>query len=62
LATHRLEHRNLTKQVEEYVARFEKGDVALGVPLLTFLSDWLTHHILGEDQKYGPWLVQHGKQ
>jgi hemerythrin len=53
-------HRDLTKQVEEYVARFESGDVSLGVPLLTFLSDWLTNHILGEDRKYGPWLVEHG--
>jgi hemerythrin len=50
----------LTKQVEDYVARFEKGDVAIGVDLLDFLSDWLTTHIQGEDKKYGPWLHEHG--
>lgn len=60
LPTHRLKHRELTKQVEEYVARYENGDITLGVHLLTFLSDWLTNHIQGEDQKYGPWMNDHG--
>jgi hemerythrin len=60
LATHQLKHRELTKQVEEFVGRFEKGDITLSVQLLNFLSDWLTNHIKGEDQKYGPWLNEHG--
>jgi hemerythrin len=60
LPTHRLLHRELTKQVGDYVARLEKGDITLGVHLLNFLSDWLTKHIQGEDQKYGPWLNEHG--
>lgn len=60
LAMHSLKHRQLTKQVGDYVARFEKGDVAIAVDLLDFLSDWLTTHIQGEDKKYGPWLNEHG--
>jgi len=60
LATHRLKHRDLTKQVEEYVARYEKGDITLSVQLLSFLSDWLTTHIQGEDKAYGPWMNEHG--
>ena len=60
LPTHRLAHRELTKKVEDYVARYEKGDITLGVHLLNFLSDWLTNHIQGEDQKYGPWMNDHG--
>jgi hemerythrin len=60
LPAHRLIHRDLTKQVEEYVARFEKGDLTLSLHLLVFLSDWLTNHIQGEDQKYGPWMNEHG--
>ncbi len=60
LATHRLKHRELTKQVEEFVARFEKGDITLSVQLLNFLSEWLTTHIQGEDQKYGPCLNERG--
>jgi hemerythrin len=60
LATHCLMHRDLTEQVGDYVARFEKGDLTLGVHLLNFLSDWLTKHIQGEDQKYGPWMNERG--
>ncbi len=60
LASHRLAHRELTKQVGDYVARFEKGDITLSVTLLNFLSDWLTKHIQGEDQKYGPCMHEHG--
>jgi hemerythrin len=59
-ASHILKHRELTKQVEDYVTRLEKGDITLGVHLLSFLSDWLSKHIQGEDQKYGPWLNEHG--
>jgi hemerythrin-like metal-binding protein len=60
LSTHRLAHQELTKEVGGYVARLEKGDITLGVHLLSFLSDWLTKHIQGEDKKYGPWLNEHG--
>jgi hemerythrin len=60
LAQHRVKHRELTKQVEEYVARYEQGDIALSIPLLDFLSDWLTTHIQGTDKEYGPWLIEHG--
>ncbi|MDR3727226.1 MAG: bacteriohemerythrin [Terracidiphilus sp.] len=60
LAPHRIKHRELTKQVEEYMARYEQGDVALSMPLLNFLSSWLTSHIQSTDKEYGPWLNQHG--
>jgi hemerythrin len=60
LPTHRLKHRELTKQVEGYIVRYERGDITLSHHLLNFLSDWLTNHIQGEDQKYGPWLNEHG--
>jgi hemerythrin len=60
LATHKGLHEALTKQVMDYIARFEKGDITLSVQLLNFLSDWLVKHIQGEDQKYSPWLISHG--
>jgi hemerythrin len=62
LATHRNRHRELTKQVEEYVARYEKNDLTLSLHLLQFLSDWLSTHIQGEDHAYGPWMNEHGVQ
>lgn len=60
LAQHRVHHQELTRQVEDYLGRFEKGDITLSVHLLNFLSDWLTKHIQGEDHLYGPWMNQHG--
>jgi hemerythrin-like metal-binding protein len=60
LAMHRVKHRELTKQVGEYVARFEKGDITLSHHLLDFLSGWLTTHIQTTDKEYGPWLNEHG--
>lgn len=60
LATHRLKHRELTKKVEDFVARYERGDLTVSSHLLNFLSDWLTNHIQGTDKEYGPFLNQHG--
>jgi len=60
LAAHRVKHRELTKQVEEYVARFEKGEITLNLSLMNFLRDWLTNHIQKTDKEYGPWLNEHG--
>jgi hemerythrin len=60
LAAHRIKHNDLTKQVEEYVNRYESGDVTLSIQLSCFLSDWLTKHIQSTDQEYGPWLNEHG--
>ena len=60
LPAHRLKHRELTKKVEDFVARYEKGDITVSNHLLTFLSDWLTNHIQGTDKEYGPFLNEHG--
>lgn len=61
LAKHRELHGALTRQVEEFVARYEKGESALSIHLLTFLRDWLTRHIQQEDREYGPWMNEKGK-
>jgi hemerythrin-like metal-binding protein len=60
LANHRLLHRNLMKQVEDYSTRFERGEITLNLHLLNFLRDWLTNHIQKVDHEYGPWLNEHG--
>ncbi|HEY1766131.1 MAG TPA: bacteriohemerythrin [Terracidiphilus sp.] len=62
LAGHRIQHRGLTKHVEEFEARFERGEGALTPQLLGFLRDWLTNHIQDADKQYGPWLNQKGVQ
>ena len=60
LAKHRIKHKELTKQVEEYLTRYESGDVTLSIQLSFFLSDWLSKHIQSTDREYGPWLNKHG--
>jgi len=60
LAQHRAKHRELTHQVVEFTGRFDRGEIALSPEILTFLRDWLTVHIMQEDQRYGPWLNEHG--
>ena len=60
LAEHRVQHQDLVKQVESYVARFDRGEITLNVHLLNFLRDWLTNHIQKTDHQYGPWLNEHG--
>ena len=42
------------KQVEEFTARYERGETTLNVQLLNFLRDWLANHIQIEDKQYGP--------
>jgi hemerythrin-like metal-binding protein len=60
LAQHRILHRDLTKQVEEFVARYERGEVTMNLQLMNFLRDWLTNHIEKVDHGYGAWMNEHG--
>jgi hemerythrin-like metal-binding protein len=54
LAQHRVKHRDLIKQVNEFAARYQRGETNINLTLLNFLRDWLTHHIQNEDKQYGP--------
>lgn len=60
LTKHKAEHVALTKQVSEFLARFEKGENTLSLHLMNFLRDWLMNHIQKEDQKYGAFLNKQG--
>jgi hemerythrin-like metal-binding protein len=60
LADHKLKHRELVKQVEDYILLYDKGVVTLNMKLLDFLSDWLTSHIQKVDMDYSACLVKHG--
>lgn len=62
LAAHREKHTALTRQVAEYVGRYEAGEKALTVHLLHFLRDWLMSHIQKEDRIYAAWLNARGVQ
>jgi hemerythrin len=59
LAMHRIKHKELIKQVEEYVARHKDGDRAVNVQLMNFLRDWLVTHIQQTDREYGACVNKH---
>lgn len=62
LAQHRIQHRNLTKRVEEFEARFERGESTAELQLLSFLRDSVARHIQDADKEYGPWMNRRGVQ
>ena len=60
LAGHRALHQDLTRKVDEFMARYKSGDKAMYLQLLHFMRTWLDKHLLEEDSKYVPWLKEHG--
>jgi hemerythrin len=60
LMEHRNHHRDLIKQVEDFMVRYERGDSTINIQLLRFLSNWLTRHIRQEDKQYSEWVNGHG--
>jgi hemerythrin len=60
LAEHRAKHQELLRQVEGFTARSQQGDSSMYFPLLLFLRDWLTGHIIQVDQQYTEWMNTHG--
>lgn len=56
---HCMLHRDLTKLLEELIARYHRwGNV--NIHLLRFIAGRLARHIEIEDREYGPWLNRHG--
>lgn len=60
LADHKIKHRELIKQVDDYVLSYDKGDITLNVKLLEFLNGWLTNHILKVDMSYSACMIKCG--
>jgi hemerythrin len=58
---HKAEHALLARRVMNLQARFESGQSReLGMETMAFLKSWLTDHIMGSDQRYGPHLNAKG--
>lgn len=56
LEKHKAEHVALTKKAVELQQQQKGGHIAITLPVMSFLKDWLTKHINGTDKKYGPFL------
>ena len=59
-AAHKHEHEKLKAQVMAEIQKFQAGKVGLGMETLTFLRDWLKHHIQESDKAYSAHLNAHG--
>lgn len=55
VAAHRTEHGDLVRQVRELEEKHAAGSMTLSLTVMTFLKDWLEHHIGEVDRK----LVAH---
>ncbi len=53
LGEHKAEHQKLISQVSEFQKKFNSGNTAISIDLMTFLTKWLTSHIEQVDKQYG---------
>jgi hemerythrin-like metal-binding protein len=56
-AVHKGQHDELTRQVTRFCADVQSGKIAVGIPLLQFIEDWLKQHIGQSDQGYAKLLA-----
>ena len=56
LASHKKEHETLRKQATELSEGFSRGEPVISAETMTFLKNWLYHHIMVSDKKFGPFL------
>lgn len=56
LDAHKEIHRKMTARVEQFMAELHAGRVSVSMSLMTFLKEWLRHHILKTDMQYVPAL------
>jgi len=60
VSEHRVQHREFVKKVEEFQKDLKAGTLGRAIPVLTFLKDWLSHHIKDTDKQYSDHVNQHG--
>lgn len=60
LAEHKKEHEAFIAKVNELIQQHNTGKANISLTAFTFLREWLTRHIQGTDQKYGPYLNAKG--
>lgn len=60
LAEHKKEHEAFIAKVNDLLEQHNTGKTNISLAAFTFLQEWLTRHIQGTDQKYGPYLNAKG--
>ena len=57
---HTSEHQGLVAKIGELEKGMEEGNVMIGVDLMDFLSQWITHHIMKSDKAFSAFFVAKG--
>lgn len=57
---HKKHHEELRQEVMALNERVQNGSEKITVELMGFLRNWLKNHILIEDKRYAPVLIDHG--
>jgi len=57
---HREEHLKLTEETLQLLDDFRNNKDGTEQEVLYFLKDWISHHVLGTDKKYSPFLNSKG--
>jgi len=58
--SHKKQHDELIKQVQELSEKFNTGTTTISIELMRFLKHWLTEHIMVADKKYTEFLNSKG--
>ncbi|MBF0260528.1 MAG: hemerythrin family protein, partial [Magnetococcales bacterium] len=57
---HKEKHVKLLNEVSDLMKKFQEGDFAAPMDLLTMAKSWLIHHILGTDMRYVRYFKEKG--
>jgi len=57
---HETQHIELTVQVGQLYMKVKENKVSVTIETMAFLKNWLNHHILETDKKFGAFLIQNG--
>jgi hemerythrin len=55
---HKEEHEKFKVQITQFLKEHNEGTLILSFPILVFLRDWLSSHVLDTDKQYGPYLKE----
>ena len=56
MPAHVQQHDRIRRTVKEMKARFERGEAAMTIELILFLSDWLKNHTTTTDLRLGDYI------
>lgn len=58
--SHKKRHEDLRQQVIDINDKIQSGEEQGSLELMTFLRKWLRNHIMIEDKRYSPFLINQG--